>query len=376
VTDSPTNLQSSRRDPERLAATLEGWLREQLPGTDPAITAVAKPDGNGMSSDTILFDARWHDDGELVEQAFVARIEPEADDVPVFPSYDLGLQHRVMALVAEHTPAPVPAPVWIEDDPAVLGAPFFVMERFGGRVPPDVLPYTFPDDNFVVTATPEQRDRMCRSAARVLAEVHRITPDRFDLDFLLPDVEGDTPLERHLAHWEDYKDWATEGRPSDLLDECFDWLWDHLPTDLAEPCLSWGDARIGNLLFEDFEVTGVLDWEMASVAPPEVDLGWMTYLHRFFQDLAVDLGSPGLPDFLRPADVTAAYHEHSACRLGDLRWPMAYAAFRHGVIMRRIGDRRVAFGEITAPEDPDEGILHRATIRRMLDGTYWGDLSF
>jgi aminoglycoside phosphotransferase (APT) family kinase protein len=161
---------------------------------------------------------------------------------------------------------------------------------------------------------------------------------------------------------------------SPLLDACFAWLRDHLPVegvDTGGARLAWGDARVGNMLFADFEVVGVLDWEMAGVAPPEVDLGWMAYLHRFFQDLATDMGAPGLPDFLRPVDLAADYTELTGRTPGDLRWPVAYAAMRHGVIMRRVTERSIAFGEAVRPHDVDDLIIHRRTLRETLDGTYW-----
>ena len=55
------------------------------------------------------------------EQPMVARIEPPATDYPVFPTYDLGMQFRVMRLVGEHTSVPVPRTLWYEPDPTVLG---------------------------------------------------------------------------------------------------------------------------------------------------------------------------------------------------------------------------------------------------------------
>jgi aminoglycoside phosphotransferase (APT) family kinase protein len=125
------------------------------------------------------------------------------------------------------------------------------------------------------------------------------------------------------------------------------------------------------MMFRDDEVVAVLDWEMAAVAPPEVDLGWMCYLHLFFQDLAVQLGAPGLPDMFRPVDVAATYAEAAGRPVGDLRWHIAYAAMRHGVIMRRVTERSIHFGEAEAPDDVDDLIIHRATLVAMLDGSYW-----
>ena len=77
---------------------------------------------------------------------------------------------------------------------------------------------------------------------------------------------------------------------------------------------------------------------------------------------------------LRPATLARRYEEASGRPVGDLRWPMAYAAIRHGVIMRRVGERMVLFGEREPVDDPEELILHRTQLRAMLDGTYWDDV--
>ncbi|MCB1026959.1 MAG: phosphotransferase family protein, partial [Microthrixaceae bacterium] len=310
---------------------------------------------------------------------FVARIEPELDKVPVFPNYDLRLQFDVMALVGDATDVPVPEVLWFEADGSIIGAPFFVMSRVDGDVPPDVMPYTFPDGNWVIEAAPEDQQRLQRSAVEALAGVHTITPDSHDLAFLVPDQPGETSLERHLAWWEGYLEWVTGDERSPLLDDCFSWLRANLPaegTDTCAPRLSWGDARIGNMMFVDFEVSAVLDWEMAAVAPPEVDVGWMVYLHFFFQDIATGYDADGLPEFMLPDDVVATYEAASGLTLGHLRWHMAYAAIRHGVIMRRVTERSVAFGEAERPEDVDDMIHHRATLEAMLEGGYWERFSW
>ena len=125
------------------------------------------------------------------------------------------------------------------------------------------------------------------------------------------------------------------------------------------------------MMFVDFQVTAVLDWEMAGVAPPEVDLGWMAYLHLFFQDISSSLGLPGIPDFMQAKDLAVTYEAATGRAPGDLRWHIAYAAMRHGVIMRRVTERAVLFGEAVEPEDLDDMIIHRQTLREMLDGSYW-----
>jgi aminoglycoside phosphotransferase (APT) family kinase protein len=380
----PTDhITTSLRDPAELGGRLQDWLAATLPaGADPEVRDVVAPEGNGMSSETLLFTARWQEAGQAVEHRFVARIEPDLAQFPVFPNYDLAMQYQVIGLVGEHTKAPVPTTRWLETDPTVVGSPFFVMDRVDGQVPPDVLPYTF-GGNWLDDATPEQWDRLQRSAVAALVEIHQITPETHDLSFLAsqptlpaPDpglAETGTALERHLGGWDRYLAWVTEDEPSPLLEECFAWLHANLPAT-TEARLSWGDARIGNMLFVDHEVSAVLDWEMACIAPPQVDLGWMIYLHWFFQDIGTDFGLPGRPDLFGVEATAATYRELSGTEPGDLKWYLAYAAMRHGAIMRRVTERSIRFGEAERPAHPDETIIHRRTLREMLDGTYWARL--
>jgi len=364
-------ITTSTRDPREMRDKFERWLRATLPeGSDARVVELASPESNGMSSETLLVDAVWTEDGAEVARRLVARVEPPATDYPVFTTYDLDMQFRVIRLVEEHTDVPVPATHWHETDRSVLGGEFFVMDRVDGLVPPDVLPYTF-GDNWVFDATAAARRSIQDSAVRAMAGIHSIRPTDHDLSFLELDQPGGTALERSLNHWKDYLEWVVGDTRSQLLDDCFAWLTDNLPADTSPDALSWGDGRIGNMMFRDNEVVAVLDWEMAAVAPPEVDLGWMCYLHLFFQDLAVQLGAPGLPDMFRPTDVRATYAETAGYEPGDLRWHIAYAAMRHGVIMRRVTERSIFFGEAAAPADIDDLIIHRATLAGMLDGTYW-----
>jgi len=133
-------ITTSTRDPGEMREHFERWLRATLPeGSDARVVELTSPESNGMSSETLLVDAVWTEDGAEVARRLVARVEPPATDYPVFTTYDLDMQFRVMRLVEEHTDVPVPATHWHEPDPTVLGGAFFVMDRVDGLVPPDVL---------------------------------------------------------------------------------------------------------------------------------------------------------------------------------------------------------------------------------------------
>lgn len=111
---------------------------------------------------------------------------------------------------------------------------------------------------------------------------------------------------------------------------------------------------------------------MAALAPREVDLGWTVYLHRFFQDLTVAFGQPGLPEFFRRDRVEARYAELTGHTPRDMEFYTLYAALRHAIVMLRIAYRQVHFGEAAVPADPDTLILHHDSLRAMVQGSYWG----
>lgn len=364
---------TSRRDLGALRAGIGAWLATRV--DDPDMGDVAIPPTNGMSSETLLFDISYRDQhGRRVDERCVARLPPADDSTPVFPDYDMEMQFKAMRLVGERTAAPVPGCLWLETDPAHLGVPFFVMRRVDGIVPPDVMPYTF-GDNWLFDATPDDQRRLQDASVRTLAEVHRVAADDPALDFVARADDGRSALRAHVDTWRAYLDWVvSDGLGSPLCAEAFAHLESTWPEE-TEARLSWGDARVGNILYSDLRPVAVLDWEMAGIAPREVDLGWMVYLHRFFHDLANDYGMAGMPGFMSLGDVCETYEQASGYSPADLRWFIEYAATRHAAIMFRIARRAAAFGEGVMPDDPDLSIPHARPLREMINGTYWARLA-
>ncbi len=166
-----------------------GWPRCCPQGADPVVTLHSGIDANGMSSETLVLDVDWTEDGEAKHGEYVARVAPAAHDLPVFAHYELQDQYDAMRIVAEQTDVPVPAVRWMEPTGEVLGTPFFLMDRIDGVVPQDVLPYNF-GDNWLPTPRREDQRRLQDNSARVLAELHAI-PDAADtFDFLDPARHG------------------------------------------------------------------------------------------------------------------------------------------------------------------------------------------
>jgi aminoglycoside phosphotransferase (APT) family kinase protein len=361
----PIEMQRSSRSPDVLRARLEEWLRGQH--ADAVIPALHGTAANGMSSDTLLFDATWTEDGRPQVHRLVARLAPDAGDMPVFPSYDLTGQFEIIRAVAEQTDVPVPTPYWNEPSSGPLGAPFFVMGQVDGLVPPDVMPYTF-GDNWLFGAAHEQQRMLQDATTDLLAKLHAMPAPAF-LEFDLP---GDTALRRHVAHTRAWYEFAiADIGSSRLLEQMFDWLVAHWPATESPAVVSWGDARIGNVIYQDFRPVAVLDWEMCGVGPREVDLAWFVHAHRVFEDLARMLGLPGMPDFMRRDEVVERYAAASGYEPHDLDWYETYAALQWGVVYLRTGARSVRFGERELPADVDELLYNREPLQRMLEGSYF-----
>jgi aminoglycoside phosphotransferase (APT) family kinase protein len=358
---------TSTRDRAALRTGLQRWLHQRHPaGAAATIVDFDAPSTNGMSSETILVTVEW-DDGGRQRERLVVRLSPDAAAVPVFPTYDLDKQFRVMQLVGERSPVPVPPMRWHEPSNEWLGSPFLVMGHIDGLVPPDMMPYVF--GSWLTEATPEQRRTLQHATVAVLADLHAM-PTGAHCAFLEYDVEGATPLRRHVEDQRRFYEWvAADGVRSPLIERSFAWLDEHWPTE-GETVISWGDSRIGNILYQDFRPAAVLDWEMVGLATREVDIAWLVCLHRSFQEFAERVGVLGLPDFLRRADVTATYRELTGYEPTEMDWYETYAALRFAIILFRITRRAVRFGEAEMPADPDDAISHRALLERMLDGTY------
>src|SRR4051794_17663316 len=212
-----------RRDLTEVGPALEKWAKAKL-GPDATVSSASSP-GNGMSSETVLFEMIVGGEHER----YAARLAPMPDVYPVFAEYDIELQAKAMRLVREHTDVPAPDVRWVELDPQWLGTQFLVMRRIDGDAPPDIPPYVMM--GWVADGTPEQRASMQTATLEVLAKLHALTPETVDMSFLARPRHGATALQQQLGHERWYYDWAREGQSYPLIERTFAWLDEHMPEE-------------------------------------------------------------------------------------------------------------------------------------------------
>ena len=365
-------LQRTSRDAATVPGLLADWLTTVLPpGSDPVVTLHSGIDANGMSSETLIFDATITVGGERVLREYVARVAPAEADFPVFPTYALQDQYDAMRIVAEVTDVPVPRVSHMEPTGSVLGTPFFLMDRIEGVIPQDVLPYNF-GDNWLYDAAPADQRRLQDRSIDVIARLHAIPDAQTTFAFLDPDQPGDTPLARNLARTRAWYDFAVAdiGR-SPLTERGLAWLEEHRAEaesqGTGETVLCWGDSRIGNMIFRDFEPVAVLDWEMAAIGPRELDLSWIAFAHMVFESITGVMGMPGMPEFMHENDIVATYEEITGVELADLTWYHVYNAVQWCIVFMRTGARSIHFGEIERPDDIETLMHHKMLMETILE---------
>jgi aminoglycoside phosphotransferase (APT) family kinase protein len=257
---------------------------------------------------------------------------------------------------------------YLENTGEVLGTPFFLMDHVDGVVPPDVMPYTF-GDNWFFDAPAERQRELQDTTIEVLAKLHSIPNAENTFGFLADGTdESLTPLQRHFDWLKSWYEFAVPGiGRAPLLERSFAWLEANWPeTADAETVLLWGDARVGNVLYQDFRPVAVLDWEMTTLGPRELDVAWTIFAHMVFQELCGLAGMPGLPDVLREEDVRATYAKLTGVELGDLSWFYVYSAVIWACVFMRTGARRVHFGEMELPADVESLFYHGTLLKRLI----------
>ncbi|HXW45575.1 MAG TPA: phosphotransferase family protein [Streptosporangiaceae bacterium] len=344
-----------QRDPDITRAALQAWLAGRLPAArDVAISAVQTPASNGFSSETLMFEASWREDGaEPRHERLVAKVAPTG--FQIFPEARFAEQYRLLEILAGTT-IPVPFVHWHEPDPAVLGAPFYVMSRVDGDVPGDMPPYH--QAGWLTEASPAERESIWWAGVSILAQVHALDVARLGLDFVDQVSYGPTGLRQRLAYYEHYLGWAYDGTVP-VARDALRWLHANRPSETREPVLLWGDSRIGNIIFAGGRAAAVLDWEMATLGQPEEDLAWFLFLDRHHSE---GVGASRLPGFPGQAQTIARYEQLTGRTLNDMAYYEVLSALKFAVVMARIGQLFILYDLVP----PDNDFPYNNTATQLL----------
>jgi aminoglycoside phosphotransferase (APT) family kinase protein len=335
MSDAPPEV-APVRSGERLDWTaLDRWLRPRLadvlPEVDGPLDVLQFP--NGSANLTYLLRVGPHE--------LVLRRPPMGQIAP--GAHDMKREHKVLSRLWRHFDR-APRAYLFCDDPAVLGADFFVMERRRGEVVRAEVPPS-------MWAHPEVGRRIGFALVDAMADLHALDPAGCGLGDL---GKPEGFVQRQVSGWA--KRWELsrfEDSPT-AMEELHDWLVAGMPT-MSRVSIVHNDLKLDNCQFDPANpdrVMSIFDWDMTTLGDPLIDLGTLLNYWPDPSDppAASRASNPGLirMGLATRAEITARYAARTGVDVTAVHWWEAFALWKTVVVVQQL-HRRWVRGESTDP---------------------------
>ena len=314
------------------AARVDAFLTQHIAGLEGTPTVTQFP--GGASNLTYLL--------RYANRDLVLRRPPRGAKAK--SAHDMLREARVMGAIKPSYPY-VPAILARCNDDSVIGQDFYVMERLSGTILRRDLPVELGLDRDGVRA-------LCLGFIDRLIELHQVDATQPGLKEL---SKGEGYIGRQLAGWsERWRQAATEG--SDPCEDVIAWLDAQQPAHDNASCVIHNDFRFDNVVLASdnpLAIIGVLDWELATIGDPLMDLGSSLAYWVQADDDAVFQSFRRQPTheagMLTRREVVAYYGERTGLDVSGWRFYEVFGLFRLMVIIQQIY-RRYALGQTTNPQ--------------------------
>lgn len=242
-----------------------GYLESKMPSARNLALSDFVHSAGGWSHEIYVFFASWNEDGRAMRRGFCLRKDPGSGLLRELSS--LREQFRVIKAL-EATSAPTPKAYWYEEDPSILGGPFFVMEKVEGEVP---NPWSRAGKQFYADAA--KRGKLPRSFVEALASLHNLDWRGAGLDFIGVPGDGKDFALREIAKWESLIAQSIR-KPEPVLIELLMWLKANAP-ETRRLAFVHGAYRTGNLIIKDDAIAAIIDWELQVIGDPMYDVAYV-----------------------------------------------------------------------------------------------------
>ena len=306
-------------------AAVQAWLRANADGlADVTIDEVRQFSG-GASNLTYLVSTSSTTQGD---RDLILRRPPAGTKAR--GAHDMGREYRIQAALAPVFPYVAPMVAFCPDE-SVIGSDFYVMERVAGHIPRKELG---------LELTPAQVRELCTNVLDLFVALHAVDPTAAGLDSL---GKGEGYVARQIGGWSDrFRKSKTWNVPS--YEKVMAWLDSHQPAD-RRTCLIHNDFRFDNVVLDESDPTkpiALLDWEMATLGDPLMDLGattayWVqaddSRLFQLFRRQPTHIAG-----MLTRDEVVDYYRAKSGLEITDDEWAFyeVYGMFRLAVILQQI----------------------------------------
>ena len=295
---------------DTIASRLDEKFRRESGGSRGVAGVAVLSDGHaGLTYEFSVVDAR---SGEALED-YVLKLAPPG--VVRRGNTDVYRQAPLLQALGA-AGLPVPKVPFASPEEEELGTPYIVMERLPGR---SFVPW---EPNRTFDLSHRSVEAIWRTAAEALAAVHD-----FDWRTHLADWEAPRSLAAEAAYWTPLLDKADDKRLQAKGNRLAEELAASLPTNVRIG-LVHGDYQPGNILYDDGRLTGIIDWELASIGAQGLDLGWLAMM----ADGSCWLDGWRPVSVLGPAEIGEIYEQKAGRPAEHRDWFQALACFRMGAI--------------------------------------------
>lgn len=302
---------------------MAGWLHENAPARiAEGLTAppLLRQFAGGTSNLTYLLS--------YPHRELILRRPPHG--MKAASAHDMAREYRIQQALAPAYPY-VPKMVALCRDESVIGCEFYVMERIPGTILRSRVPPELGLDEHAVRG-------LCESAIDRLVELHEIDPSQAGLAEL---GKGEGYVRRQVEGWSArFRAAHTWNVPS--FERIMRWLEEHRPADVAQRIVH-NDYRLDNLVLapdDPRRIVGVLDWELATVGDPLMDLGSaLAYWVQADDDRimrALRRQPTDTPGMLTREEVVARYCSRTGLRVDDWVFYEVFGLFRLATIIQQI----------------------------------------
>jgi aminoglycoside phosphotransferase (APT) family kinase protein len=278
--------------------------------------------GGGYSNLTYLL--------QTAKKAYVLRRPPfGAKDIK--KGHDMAREYNILSTLRQAGYPKVPQTLLCCADEAILGCPFYLMEKIDGVILRGKMAAK-------LNIPAEQMRHLSFALIDALVELHRIDIEATGL------IQLGKPagyIQRQVEGWSKrYEAAQTDEIP--LMQELSAWLWQHLPSEGA-PTLIHNDFKYDNAILapNTLEILALLDWEMSTVGDPLMDLG--TCLSYWCEagdgDFEKSFNVSWLPGNLTRREVADYYAEKSGRDTANILYFYVFGLFKNAVVMQQIYSR-------------------------------------